>query len=270
MGVINKLNFIKEALINAPPLINIRKHEFNKYFETAENVNLFRGVYDSYQEALSHSPSTKVIGYDNKVAADMYKDRIGRINTYDYPVLFWLEKILHNDNNSLFDFGGHIGLSYYSFVQYLSIKSITWKVYDLDEVVNAGIEFAKNHDESHRLSFTKHLSDAESHDIFFASGSLQYLEGNLSDVLSELSSFPKHIIVNMLPAYDGASFYTVQNIGTAYCPYQVFNNDIFINSILDKGYKLLDEWRNDDKSCYIAFEEEHSLDHYKGYIFEQI
>ena len=270
MGIINKLHSIMETLKNTPPLINIRKHEFNKYFETAKNVNIFRGIYTSYQDALNHSPDTKVIGYDNKVAAGMYKDRIGKINTYDYPVLFWLEKILHDDNSNLFDFGGHIGLSYYSFVQYLSIKSINWKVYDLEEVVNAGIEFAKNHDESHGLSFTRHLSDAESYNIFLASGSLQYIEGNLSDVLSELSKLPKYIIVNMLPAYDGTGFYTVQNIGVAYCPYQVFNNDSFINSILDKGYMLLDEWRNDDKSCYIAFEEEHSLDHYKGYIFEQI
>ena len=33
------------------------------------------------------------------------------------------------------------------------------------------------------------------------------------------------------------------------------------------GYRLVDQWRNAEKRCEIAFEPEHSLDHYRGYHF---
>lgn len=270
LSIITRLGRIKNIIMNMPPIINIRKKEFNKNFELATNANLFKGIYANHQEAINHSPKTKIIGYDNKAPAEMYKERVGKINPYDYPVLFWFEKILDDENNNIFDFGGHIGLSFYSFIQYLSVKELNWVVYDLDEVVNAGIEFAKDHDVTRQLSFTRNLSDASKINIFFASGSLQYLEGNLSEILSGLSDLPGYIIVNMLPAYQGIGFYTLQNIGTAFCPYQIFNNDDFINSILDMNYKLLDEWKNEDKSCEVAFEPEHSLDYYKGYIFKKI
>lgn len=256
--------------MNMPLILNIRKNEFNRYFELAEKANLFKGIYANHQEAISHSPNTKVIGYDNKAPAGMYKERVGKINTYDYPVLFWLEKILDDENNNVFDFGGHIGLSFYSFIQYLSVKELNWVVYDLDKVINAGIELAKDQDKAHQLSFTRDISDASKFNIFFASGSLQYLEENLSEILSDLSDLPGYIVVNMLPAYRGIGFYTLQNIGAAFCPYRIFNNDDFINSILDMNYRLLDEWKNEDKSCEVAFEPEHSLDHYKGYIFKKI
>jgi len=270
LSLITTLNHIKDVLINSPPVINIRKREFDKHFELDTRANLFKGIYESYQEAIGYSPETKTIGYDNKAPAGMYKDRVGKLYPYDYPVLFWLEKILDDDNNRVFDFGGHIGLSYYSYIKYLSIKKINWLVYDLDEVVNAGIEFAREQDKAHQLNFTRDLSEASGFDVFLASGSLQYLEGNLTDILSGLSDWPKYIVVNMLPAYKGKGFYTLQNIGTAFCPYQIFNNDDFINGVLDNGYELFDEWRNEDKACEVAFEPEHSLDHYKGYIFKKL
>ena len=269
MGIISRLNSMKEMLINMPPIINIRKNEFNKTFESATRANLFRGIYNNHEDAIAHSPKTKIIGYDNEAPASMYKERVGKINPYDYPALFWLEKILDDEDDSVFDFGGHIGLSYYSFIKYLSSKNLNWLVYDLDEVVKAGIEFAKEQGVSDQLLFTRELADATRSRVFLASGSLQYLEQGLDEIISGLSELPEYIIVNMLPAHNKPGFFTLQNIGTAFCPYQIFNDDDFINSVQEKNYTLLDQWRNEDKACTIAFEPEHSLQFYKGYIFRK-
>ena len=267
MSLISTLGKLKRVVISSPPIINIRRRQFNHEFEFAENVNLFRGVFSTFKAAQDALPETKPTGYDNNTAASMYKDRIGVIYDYDYPVLFWLEKLNTQDTNYLLDFGGHIGLSYYSHSKALS-KKINWQVYDLPAVVKEGRKFASGNDEQQCLSFIDHLSQAKPSEFFLASGSLQYLEEDLVEILQKLPQLPPYVMINMLPVTDTQSFYTVQSIGTAFCPYRIFNGEEMVRHMSSIGYTLVDRWQNHDKGCHIAFHDHKSLSFYTGFLFK--
>ena len=41
----------------------------------------------------------------------------------------------------------------------------------------------------------------------------------------------------------------------------------FVGDLTALGYRLIDRWTNPDKECRVAFDPEHSLDHYHGLYF---
>ena len=66
------------------------RREHARAFATAENCNLFFGVYESFDEARRHMPSNKASDYDHAATAAMYRNRLERAAPTDYPTLFWL------------------------------------------------------------------------------------------------------------------------------------------------------------------------------------
>jgi len=243
--------------------------EYEQIFATATGKNLFRGVYGSFDEALNAIPSTKGVGYDQPGPANMYKGRAAQVFPTDYPVLYWLKQIV-TTNSKVFDFGGHIGVSFYAYESYLGYpEGTTWKICDVPAVTEVGRAFAKD---KHRndISFTNDLKDADGYDIFMASGSLQYLEKPLAHMLAELEAKPSHVIVNLLPLHSTYEYVTVQNIGTAFCPYKIFKKDKFIQQVCDQGYVLVDSWTNAEKRCPIPFHEEYSVKPYSGLYFKRV
>lgn len=100
-------------------------------------------------------------------------------------------------------------------------------------------------------------------------GSLQYLPDTLAARLAALASRPRHLLLNLTPLHETRSFFTLQSIGTAYCPYRICAAGPFIESLANLGYDLVDQWENPEKRCEIAFHPEHSLDRYHGFHFRQ-
>jgi len=245
----------------------VESEEYEEHFINAINENLFRGVYKSFPEALETAPKSKPIGYNNPEPARMYRDRLNRIYPGDYPAIFWLSKAIEGGRCSIFDLGGHIGIAYYSYQKYIEYPAnMDWQVCDVKEVTQAGTQLA-NKKGCGKISFTNDYHDANGKEIFFASGSLQYLDISLASMIAQLELRPKDIIVNLTPLHDEMEFVTLQNIGSAFCPYQVFNREEFINAVCVLGYTLIDSWENAEKSCLIPFYPEHSLDHYCGLYF---
>lgn len=78
---------------------------------------------------------------------------------------------------------------------------------------------------------------------------------------------PQYILVNNLPVYDGPTVYTLQNIGTAFCPYKVLNGAEFVKQLEARGYELVDSWTVPGKGCYIPYHPRESIDAYTGYVF---
>jgi hypothetical protein len=81
----------------------------------------FRGVYATFAEAEAACPPGSLIGYDHAELAGMYRNRMEKANQSDYAVLFWLKGIL-GEKSFLFDFGGHVGVSYHGWRSYLNYK----------------------------------------------------------------------------------------------------------------------------------------------------
>lgn len=261
-------HILKRIIIRNPLVRAVKAWEYNYRFKHAENANLFKGVYHSFDEALEHTPPTKKTGYDHTQPAQMYRDRMNRIYPSDYPVVFWLNKI-KRENQHLFEIGGHVGVSYYAYQRIMDYPSThSWLICDVPAVADAGQKIAKDKGETN-IRFTTDMTRGDGNDILLASGSLQYIDVPLPDIICHYKEKPHDILINLLPIYDGPTFVTLQNIGTAFCPYRIFNKDQFIQALCRQGYELIDIWENAEKSMTIPFREDRSLSCYHGMYFKK-
>jgi putative methyltransferase (TIGR04325 family) len=227
----------------------------------------YRGVYASFAEARASVPQQK-LGFDLE-APGLYRDRLDSVFPSDYPVLFWLTRALR-DASSVFDFGGHVGVSFYAYRKYLDFPpNLRWRVSDLPGIAEEGRQLAAERGER-ALSFTDKFSDADGFEILLAAGSLQFVETPFGAALHGLVTKPRHILINKLPLYDGEPFVTVQNTVRSFNPCRVDDRQQFIDAVLAEGYELVDQWRNADLSCRIPLHPERSIAAYTGLYFRRL
>jgi putative methyltransferase (TIGR04325 family) len=268
MRPLSSLHSVVESVASLPGINSILQGRYEQSFRNNKDTNMFRGVFDSFDTAQRSAPPSRPLGYDNADAAKMYIERTKKIHPTDYPVMFWLDKLFAQGCSTVFDLGGHIGVSYYAYRRYLTYPAnLKWGVHDVPAVMAEGRRFAAEKDKEQRLQFHDHFEAASGADILFALGSLQYLPETLDERLSRLPQKPKHLLLNLTPLHDKHSYFTLQSIGTAFCPYRITAVPAFLKGIEALGYRLINHWENPDKKCAIPFHEEHSLDHYHGFLF---
>jgi putative methyltransferase (TIGR04325 family) len=254
-----------DTLGKLPGIYQWRKSRFDDAFTSSKAVGCCRGVFETYAQAAAATPKSRPLGYDNVDAAGMYHDRLGRVYPADYPMMLWLQKAFADGARNVLDLGGHIGIAYYAYQQLIDIPSdASWRVHDVPAVMVAGREEALSRDPARRLSFADDFESAADADLLFTAGCLQYLEQTLAQRLAGLKRRPKWLLVNLLPLHQQLDYWTVQSIGTAFCPYRIQREQTFFADLEQLGYRVEDKWENPEKSCWIAFEPEHSLDRYHG------
>jgi putative methyltransferase (TIGR04325 family) len=223
----------------------------------------FQGVYPDFQRALAAIPPEIMTGYDHCEAAALYGPQLDNLLPSDYPVVYWLRKLIKPDSR-IFDLGGHVGLLFYSSRKYLGSPGPSdWLICDLREIIAAGRKLA-NERRASGLSFTVDYARADGYNIYLASGCLQYIDAPLSQLLAKLTTLPAHLIINRLPLSDGEPFITLQNIGPVVCPYRIFNRSAFVSSLCASGYELIDIWRCAELSCTIPFHQDRTVHAYTG------
>ena len=252
-----------DLLKSKPPILNWRKQRYERSF--AISTNTFRGIFETFDEAIASAPNTKAKGFDVPEFEGYYDDRRNALFLYDYPILFWLNRLLHK-NFKIFDIGGNTGVHYVGYKSYLDAwQSIYWEICEVPVVVAAGRKFAKKEGYEDRLSFTSNLHDASGADVLLSLGTLQYIEEpSLADLLSSLTSPPKHILLGKFPLYDGKSYVTLQNGGVNFVAQKVFNRNNFLNEMRGLGYKVVDEWQDNSRSCNVPFHPENSVPVFTG------
>jgi putative methyltransferase (TIGR04325 family) len=260
---------MKEIIKNIP----FAKKIYYYFKFPGECYGCFRGVFETFEEAIASAPKTKSIGYDNLDLAEEYKDKLStNIVSYDYPVLFWLSHIFNQSSEKLtvFDFGGNVGNHFYTYSPILKYPhGLNWTVCDVPEIVKAGQKLMQDMNSLASLYFTTEFKEANGKKIFIASGSLQYVESlSLSLSLSSLEKLPHHLLINRLPLYDGKQFVSLQNGGKVFYPQYIFNREQFINSLTNIGYKLVDIWEDRVDFCIIPFHSEYSVPVYSGLYFK--
>lgn len=244
----------------------LRIIKYNKKFLENKELNLFRGVFTTFKDAEEAIPSNDKQGYDNEESAKMYKDLCHKIFPSDYPKMFWLDKLL-KEGSKLYDLGGHIGIKFYSYQNYINYpKDFKWTVYDVEAVRKEGLSHAASVG-ANKIDFSDQIDAFDGYDILFVSGSLQYIDLNLANSLKEKKSPPKYILLS-IPLTEEKTFYTVNNIGTAFCVYVLRNDQEFIKSFEHLGYSVKDRWNIPGKFCEIPFYPKHSIDGYKGILLE--
>lgn len=237
-----------------------------RVLQRLEPINSFRGVYASFAEAERGAPSVKPLGYDQANTTTWYLNKHGSVLSEDYPALFWLQAAFR-DSHSVFEIGGHLGVAYYGFAKILSYPpNLNWTICDVPKVAAAGEALARERGRTN-LKFVTSSALTDGADIVLTCGALQYIDApSLAETISSFRLRPRHLIINRIPVYDGAAFVTRQNIGSAYCPYRIFNRQEFVRSLETRGYSLIDSWQK-ERAFRIPRHPERAFDHYTGFYF---
>jgi putative methyltransferase (TIGR04325 family) len=231
-----------------------------------------RGVYQTYAEAAATCPKGRAVGYNQKVISE-HPDpakltaggKIGAFNSRDYPLLVWLAKAFR-DGKTVFDFGGNLGLGYYSYGRYIDYpEGLKWVVCEIGEICKVGRKIAEEKG-AKNLVFTEDFSEADGVDIFMTCGVLQFLEDSLVTRLKKLKRLPRHLFVHRTPMGDGPTFYTLENIGFTFVPYRIENQQELWRDLEGLGYELVDSWF-DGKDFRIPFHPKNTAKGYCGGYF---
>ncbi len=259
------------AVADSAPVLAWRRRRYDRLFESATGLALWRGVYASFAEAEAAAPRTRPVGYDNPAPAQMYRgDYLERVFPRDYPLLFWLRRLLAGGARRVFDFGGHVGTKFYAYRRYVEhAPELTWTVYDVPAVRQAGAELAAQRGDAQALRFADSPQAASGCEVLLAIGSLQYVETSLGTLLRGLAQPPAHVLVNEFTAYPGRSIVTLQSVGTAFCPYKFVNRDEFVQDVQAAGYARVDAWSNPEKSCRVPFEPGLVVEAQQGFYFRR-
>jgi putative methyltransferase (TIGR04325 family) len=249
---------------------NLRDAYLTYQFPREGGYSYFRGVFESFEQAIASAPKSKSIGYNNAALAEEYcnsKTQLETIQDYDYPMLFWLQSIFNekkSDNISILDFGGNVGIHFYAYQKYIYYpENLKWLVLDVPEIVKSGKNLSQANPSS-KLDFTESIEHISGKNVFMASGSIQYSIEDLSVLLKPLLKKPKHLLLNRIPLGETEQFVTLQNGGKVFYAQYVFNRFNFIKSLQEIGYDLIDLWEDKLDRCIIPFYPQKSIQFYHG------
>lgn len=257
-----------------PGMHSIAEPLYRRYFKRpCRRGNLYYGIYESYDDALAQAEqfaSTHLpASYDVEGAARKYRTQLETLRTCDYPALYWFRQILEAGARNVFDLGGHLGLAYYGYKKYLSYPhDLRWHVHDLPQVMAEGRTLASERGCSGALQFVESPSDADGADVLISAGALQYLNYRLPTLIQSLRKPPRHVIFNLTPLHESKSFFTLQNLGIAICPYRIDHASTLLDDMRNLGYKVRDHWTLADRRIRIPFAADYSVDHYHGCYLE--
>lgn len=257
-----------DKLAMAPGIRSVAQRRYVRRFVNNRDQNLFLGVFDSFDAAAASAPKVRPVGYDNEDSANMPYASV--ITPRDYPAVFWLSRSFTEGMRSVLDLGGHLGVKYYAFRRVIGYPDdLRWTVCDVPAVVKRGRELAVTRAREGKLHFTEHFEEAANHEVLFASGSLQYLPMTLAELLRRLPKMPRRLVINGTPIHQTKSFFTLNSIGTAFCPYRVQARERFIEEIRLLGYDKRDEWENTGKAMVIPYKAGYDVPHYSGFCFDR-
>jgi putative methyltransferase (TIGR04325 family) len=248
------------------PASVLQRRAGSRFFREQGWKNLHLGKYASFRDAAEfareHGAPT---GY--RIDHDQWAHVQSTIKAHDYPVLYWLGRLLER-NAVLCDFGGSVGVCYYAYRDRLQFPDdVSWVVCELPEPAMLGAELAKKRQAS-GLSFTTDRSSMDGCDILLAAGVLPFVESRLVDLLAGLKRPPRHILINRLPLCTETSGYiTLQNTGQSFTPMRIDNYADFVGGMDRVGYDLADAWKCFESSLYIPQHPECTLRHFHGFCF---
>jgi putative methyltransferase (TIGR04325 family) len=268
VGLIAGLHARVDSLVNWPMLRGLVERQERRAFIANRDRNLFYGIHESWEQAAAAARGFGTEGYDNSASASLYNHRT-RMDPHDYPSLYWLHRSLLEGMSSVFDVGGAIGIKFIAFREALSRwPELSWLVQDVPAMVTLGRNLALERGDADRLHFTDNFADGDGSDVLFASGVLQYLPQTLGEMLKGYKRLPRRIVINTAAIHPVHEFFTVNSLGTAFCPYRIQTQASLVRGLTALGYRPRESWINPDKPMIIPNRPEYSLQHYSGYCLD--
>jgi len=261
---LNLAGIAKSAVRHVVPQPILQARYERYFFGTAEWQNLHLGVFESFDEADAFAACRGVRPHFGLDHVKWLQEHRG-LSTHDYPVLFWLGRLVADDIR-LVDLGGSVGVTYYAYKAVLPLPpTLRWQVCELPEVVPLGQRIAQERGET-ALSFTTDRMAIDGAAILLAAGVLQYVRTTLAELLQALPAPPRHVLVNRLPlTTQRSSFVTLQNGGAGIQSYRIANDAEFVEQLRRAGYRVVDRWRCMENTTQIPFHPDLTLDHFSGF-----
>ncbi len=227
----------------------------------------YRKSYSSFAEAQREANKYITAGHEHRDDVDMHTRLADRIRESDYPVLYYWSH-LARQSRRIFDFGGNVGNVFYAYDSIINFPGdLTWTVYDIPEIREAGNELAAKRRES-RLRFVDSMEQAGSCEVFLASGCLHYFVEELDEILKKLPNLPRHVFANRTPVTDGQELITLQDNGTFLVPCKIHSRTKLIEGMTRLGYALKASWTVHELGLQVPLHPESSARFYSGFYFE--
>ncbi|MBZ4689276.1 MAG: methyltransferase, family [Cereibacter sp.] len=201
----------------------------------------FAGAYASVAEALAAVPPSRLAGYDHDAAVDVSLEAMTQVHLWDYPVLFWLDRLL-KPGAVVLDVGGHLATKPTAFARLLDLSDMSWIIQDLPAVVSRGKALQAAGRVPPQVSFRESLVGCPRPDVLLASGLLQYLDRPFPELLRQLPGRPGAILLNKVAMRNGPEVVTLERIGPARVPYRIRNRAGFEAELAVLGYRTADHW----------------------------
>ncbi len=269
MGLIRTLQGSVDALARTRYFRDRERQRALAIFHANRDQNLFLGTYESWEAATAAAVAHGRVSYDNDESAAIYDHRT-RIDTYDYPALYWLLRSMQEGHRGVADVGGSIGIKFLAFRDALAMwPDLRWTVHDVPAAVARGRALAIERGQDARLQFADAFDELQGCDVLYTSGVLQYLPQTLGEMLAGWTHLPRRIVINTTPIHPAQDFFTVNSIGTAFCPYRVQSQAVLVRGLTKLGFRLRETWINPDKEMTIPLSPELSLRHYSGFCLDR-
>lgn len=211
----------------------------------------FSQAFETRAATVASLPPEKQAGYDDTGIADVSFKQMCERQSWDYPLLFWMQRLLP-ETGVVLDAGGHLGTKYIAFSDLLDLSRTDWVVYDLPGIIAAARTKQAAGTLPSAISFGDDITALPHTDLLIASGLLQYLDISFSDFVAQLARPPKYILLNKVAVRSGPSLFTIERIGAGRVPYQIRAVDDWEQEITSLGYRIDDSWSIPSLSHQIA------------------
>jgi putative methyltransferase (TIGR04325 family) len=224
----------------------------------------FHGTFSSIENANECAAHYVPASHEHPGQLSLHAEFAEVTRESDYPVLFFLSPVAP-ELRSVFDLGGSIGNLFFQLDRHLHFsEELVWTVHDLPVKRAAMVQFAETKGEK-RLSFTDEFSSASGVDLFIVAGAIHFFEPKLSELLSQLDSLPKHVIVNRSPFSSGEDLVAVHDGGLWVNPYKLHSVEKLCSGMRDLGYDLIANWPVNERRVQIPLFPEYNQTYFGFY-----
>lgn len=209
------------------------------------------GCFETKAAAIAFLAGRPRADYDDDEIVQVNLEKFKEVQTFDWPVMFFIDRLIRaGELSAVTDFGGHVGVKYYAYGTYLTYpEGLRWQVVDVPAVCREGI--AQRPGWASALSFHETLGETTPCEVLFCSGSLQYADLSLEQIVSQLPQPPRTIILNKVALAPSSGFFTLESFGRGRMPYRVFGEGELVEFRNALGYALLARWDIPDRNFVV-------------------
>jgi putative methyltransferase (TIGR04325 family) len=246
------------------------------------SMNLFHGVYASYDEALSAIPENLRRGWNESgIARNLVGDRVpSRPEANDsslpilltqpttFAVLLWLNKAI-GPGSRVVDIGGASGITYWHYKDYFPLPDdVTWTVVDMPEIIARSRRLAATGG-AKNIQFVEELDALDEYDVVVSLGCVQYMSPKAFEAFRKAAARARTVIINKMPLIDGPEFWTLQSLQTTATPYWIANRRDFIGKLSELGFEVCDAWSVPELRIDIPFAPERLVESLNGLVLRK-